>query len=119
MATIIPNEERLLLAPDHLELADYLMGMYLGELEMVVTGALEALNGHDFDERDLFEVLRFAADALHDADSIREQANELERLVLAEINGRWTPSGTGDSAFLAYEERIRAWHAERVAADGV
>ena|GEM_PF-3797350 len=138
MPTTIPNEERLLPAPEQLELADYLMGSYLSEFEVIASrvkretetdatisldeyrrlrdaGALTALDGPDFAERDLFELLRFAADALRDADSIREQAGELQRLVLAVLNERATPSGPDDPAWLAHEERIRVWHAEHVA----
>jgi hypothetical protein len=57
-------------------------------------------------------------DALRDADSIREQANELQGLVLGKLHDRSNPKGFNEPEWIAYEERVRVWHAKRAKAKG-
>jgi hypothetical protein len=132
MPATIPESERLLPSPERLEILDYLMGCYLSELnwvgsrvsrEMTSTpadpdyfAAKDAgveLPESEYDRGDLLELLRFTADALHAADTIREEANELQQLVLGALDEASTPTGHDDPAWVAYQTRIRAWHAER------
>jgi hypothetical protein len=133
MPVTIPESERLLPSPERLEILDYLMGVYLSELDVIgdrvkrettstpadvadylaAEAARVELPADEYDRGDLLELLRFTADALHDANTIREQANELQHLVLGALHESSNPSGPDDPAWIAYKEMIRAWHAER------
>jgi hypothetical protein len=132
MTVSMPNDERLLPAPEQLEIADYLMGSYLSELESIASrvkretdnlvdydehlaakAAGVTLGGPELERGELLELLRFATDAVHDADTIREQAVAMQTSVLAQLheNGPMSPE-----AWRAYRGRVRAYHGKWLAA---
>lgn len=127
--------ERLLPAPEQVELAEYLMGSYLSELETIAsrvkheTGweadltdkytieAAAELSGvelcsRDLDRVELLELLRFATDAVQDAESIREQAVELQTALLSELRDKGAAPPDEQAA---YRRRIRGYHEARPA----
>lgn len=128
------SPERLLPSPRDLELAEYAMGFYLSELDQLATtvarelgttislaeyGALrdagvtnDELQGPDVSDVELLELIAFTADAIRDATSITEQANEIQAQLLGELHDRRNPRGDD---WRSYEERIRGWHREQLA----
>ena len=109
-------------SPERLEILDYLMGVNLSELNWIggrvnremtstpadVTDYFAAkdagveLPESEYDRGDLLELVRFTADALHDADTIREEASELQQLVLGALHAVSDPCGRDDPAWVAY-----------------
>lgn len=125
---VIPAEEQLLPTPEQIELADYLMGSYLSELDVLASKvkretsetfsfdeykALSAAGydfaGPDLDRDALNRVLLFAVDALRDSDTIREKAVQLLDAVTGVLHDMDEP-GRDPARWAAYTARIRAYH---------
>lgn len=130
----IPADEQLLPPPEQVELVEHLMGCYLSELDGILgtvndaTASVISLDeyvrlhaaGYEFDDTerldlaDLFRILRFAADAINDAATIRDQANEILRVALRVIHERDAPGLRSDSdARRKHEQRMADWHREQ------
>jgi hypothetical protein len=129
----IPTDEQLLPPPKSVEIATYAMGVYLSELNRLSSRVeretrplisldeyrrlrdsgvdLDELLDREFNPDPLLRLVAFTADALQDAEQIREQASELQRNLLAELHEMEEPNGLRDpDGWRAYEGRIRDWH---------
>lgn len=131
MAAVMPPDERVLPAPEQLELAEYQLGVYLSELDDIQRTVRHEMNPRyeqhlaaravgvelsesELDRVALLELLCFATDAIIGADTIRKTATKIQYDVLGELREQRNPSGHDDPAWTAYKERVRDWHREHV-----
>ena len=133
MPQSIPADEQLLPTPESLEIADHAIGIYLSELDALLTRvaretapisvaewlALEKAVAPPADleiNRDhLLRLIVFCADALRDAQTIAQQAGELQGLLLAVFHDETEPDGVRDPAgWRAHRDRILDWHRAHV-----
>jgi hypothetical protein len=132
MATV--EQARELPSPEEVELIDYKLGTFTSDLDVLARRVREAMEGDipvsDYvfmckagieppeqdapDQAALVRLLVFAVDLIHDADTIREHAQEILTHLTADYHERHLPSARRDpEAWRAYKDSVRRWHRER------